>query len=133
MASSSNSSCDTCKFLPRKCIQEYMFVDQLTKFANVHKVFTASNVAKILNELNLTQREDVVNSPAYKANARLHDLVYGCVGLISIPQQRLRQILVYAIEGFVLGVGIHSHTNVLLGDEISIESIHETIPTGSSS
>ncbi|KAJ4962987.1 hypothetical protein NE237_022926 [Protea cynaroides] len=97
MASSSNSPCAACKFLRRKCTQECVFApyfppDQPTKFANVHKVFGASNVAKLLNELNPTQREDAVNSLAYEAEARLRDPVYGCVGLISILQHRLKQV-----------------------------------------
>lgn len=70
----------------------YFPPDQPQKFANVHKVFGASNVAKILNELSATQREDAVNSLAYEAEARLRDPVYGCVGLISILQQRLKQV-----------------------------------------
>ncbi|KAL7614476.1 hypothetical protein Lser_V15G07524 [Lactuca serriola] len=94
---SSNSPCAACKFLRRKCTQECVFApyfppDQPQKFANVHKVFGASNVAKILNELSATQREDAVNSLAYEADARLRDPVYGCVGLISILQHRLRQV-----------------------------------------
>ncbi|KAJ4965563.1 hypothetical protein NE237_017412 [Protea cynaroides] len=97
MASSSNSPCAACKFLRRKCTQECVFApyfppDQPTKFANVHKVFGASNVAKILNDLNPSQREDAVNSLAYEAEARLRDPVYGCVGLISILQHRLKQV-----------------------------------------
>ncbi|XP_042497589.1 protein ASYMMETRIC LEAVES 2-like [Macadamia integrifolia] len=98
MASSSNSLCAACKFLPRKCIQESVFANQPTKFSNIHKVFTTSNVDKILNELNPTQREDAVNSPAYEADARLRDLVYGCVGLISILQQRLRQLVMCSLN-----------------------------------
>ncbi|CAI9282996.1 unnamed protein product [Lactuca saligna] len=95
--SSSNSPCAACKFLRRKCTQECVFApyfppDQPVKFANVHKVFGASNVAKILNELNASQREDAVNSLAYEAEARLRDPVYGCVGLISILQTRLKQV-----------------------------------------
>ncbi|KAK9054079.1 hypothetical protein SSX86_025155 [Deinandra increscens subsp. villosa] len=95
--SSSNSPCAACKFLRRKCTQECVFApyfppDQPQKFANVHKVFGASNVAKILNELSAAQREDAVNSLAYEAEARLRDPVYGCVGFISILQQRLKQI-----------------------------------------
>ncbi|THG20705.1 LOB domain-containing protein 36-like [Camellia sinensis] len=97
--SSSNSPCAACKFLRRKCTQECVFApyfppDQPQKFANVHKVFGASNVAKILNELNAAQREDAVNSLAYEAEARLRDPVYGCVGLISILQHRLKQVQV---------------------------------------
>ncbi|XP_060195760.1 LOB domain-containing protein 36-like [Lycium barbarum] len=95
--SSSNSPCAACKFLRRKCTQECVFApyfppDQPQKFANVHRVFGASNVAKLLNELNATQREDAVNSLAYEAEYRLRDPVYGCVGLISILQHKLKQI-----------------------------------------
>ncbi|KAF3615240.1 LOB domain-containing protein 36 [Capsicum chacoense] len=95
--SSSNSPCAACKFLRRKCTQECVFApyfppDQPLKFANVHKVFGASNVTKLLNELNATQREDAVNSLAYEAEYRLRDPVYGCVGLISILQHKLKQV-----------------------------------------
>ncbi|KAI3799042.1 hypothetical protein L1987_34330 [Smallanthus sonchifolius] len=94
---SSNSPCAACKFLRRKCTQECVFApyfppDQPQKFANVHKVYGASNVAKLLNDLPATQREDAVNSLAYEADARLRDPVYGCVGLISILQHRLKQV-----------------------------------------
>nr|GEY11413.1 hypothetical protein [Tanacetum cinerariifolium] len=99
MSSSSNSPCAACKFLRRKCTQECVFApyfppDQPAKFASVHKVFGASNVAKILNELSTSHREDAVNSLAYEADARLRDPVYGCVGLISVLQHRLKQVQV---------------------------------------
>lgn len=95
--SSSNSPCAACKFLRRKCTQECVFApyfppDQPQKFANVHKVFGASNVAKLLNDLSPVQREDAVSSLAYEADARLRDPVYGCVGLISILQHKLKQV-----------------------------------------
>lgn len=97
--SSSNSPCAACKCLRRKCTQECVFApyfppDNPQRFAYVHKVFGASNVAKLLNELNAAQRDDAVKSLAYEAEARLRDPVYGCVGLISILQHRLRQIQV---------------------------------------
>ncbi|CAL0331814.1 unnamed protein product [Lupinus luteus] len=95
--SSSNSPCAACKFLRRKCTQECVFApyfppDNPQRFSYVHKVFGASNVAKILNELNAAQREDAVKSLAYEAEARLRDPVYGCVGLISVLQHRLKEI-----------------------------------------
>lgn len=95
--SSSSTPCAACKLQRRKCTQECVFApyfppDQPQKFANVHKVFGASNVAKLLNELHTSQREDAVNSLAYEAECRLRDPVYGCVGLISILQQKLKQV-----------------------------------------
>ncbi|XP_057769017.1 LOB domain-containing protein 36-like [Salvia miltiorrhiza] len=97
--SSSNSPCAACKCLRRKCTQECVFApyfppDNPQKFTNVHKVFGASNVSKLLNELNASQREDAVNSLAYEAEYRLRDPVYGCVGLISLLQQKLKQVQV---------------------------------------
>lgn len=96
-SSSSTSPCAACKFLRRKCLPECVFApyfppDQPQKFANVHKVFGASNVTKLLNELQPHQREDAVNSLAYEADMRLRDPVYGCVGVISLLQHQLRQL-----------------------------------------
>ena len=95
--SSTNSPCAACKLQRRKCTQECIYApyfppDQPQKFAYVHRVFGASNVAKLLVDLNAAHREDAVNSLAYEAEARLRDPVYGCVGLISFLQQNLKQI-----------------------------------------
>ncbi|CAL5406849.1 protein ASYMMETRIC LEAVES 2 [Camellia sinensis] len=101
MTSSSSSSnlppCAACKFLRRKCLPECVFApyfpaEHPQKFANVHKVFGASNVTKLLNELQPHQREDAVNSLAYEADMRLRDPVYGCVGVISLLQHQLLQL-----------------------------------------
>ncbi|RDX61204.1 LOB domain-containing protein 6, partial [Mucuna pruriens] len=97
MASSSNPPCAACKFLRRKCQAECVFApyfppDQPQKFVNVHRIFGASNVSKLLNELHPHQREDAVNSLAYEAEMRLRDPVNGCVGIISLLHQQLRQL-----------------------------------------
>ncbi|EMS45175.1 hypothetical protein TRIUR3_06488 [Triticum urartu] len=98
--SSSNSPCAACKLLRRKCTQGCVFApyfppDQPAKFANVHKVFGASNVSKLLNEIPVAQREDAVNSLAYEAEARLRDPVYGCVAYISVLQLKIKQAAAY--------------------------------------
>nr|GEX89188.1 hypothetical protein [Tanacetum cinerariifolium] len=71
MSSSSSSPCAVGRYLHRKCIQACVFAayfppDRPTKFANVHKVFGASRVAKILDTLSTSQREDAVNSLAFE-------------------------------------------------------------------
>ena len=91
------SPCAACKFLRRKCQPDCVFApyfppDNPQKFVHVHRVFGASNVTKLLNELNPYQREDAVNSLAYEADMRLRDPVYGCVGVISVLQHQLRQL-----------------------------------------
>ncbi|XP_047321679.1 protein ASYMMETRIC LEAVES 2-like [Impatiens glandulifera] len=95
--SSSSSPCAACKFLRRKCTQECVFApyfppDNPQKFVNVHDVFGASKVSKLLGELHASQREETVNSLSYEAEFRLRDPVYGCVGLISLLQHRLSKL-----------------------------------------
>ncbi|XP_054811562.1 LOB domain-containing protein 4-like [Prosopis cineraria] len=88
------SPCAACKLLRRRCAQDCLFApyfpaDEPQKFASVHKVFGASNVNKMLQELPEEQRSDAVSSMVYEANARMRDPVYGCVGAISSLQQQV--------------------------------------------
>ncbi|GAA0166472.1 hypothetical protein LIER_40195 [Lithospermum erythrorhizon] len=93
----STSSCAACKFLKRRCTPKCQFApyfrsDEQKKFAKVHKVFGASNVSKILNEVPEEQREDTVNSLVYEAEVRLRDPVYGCIGAIASLQSKMVQL-----------------------------------------
>ncbi|KAL5731538.1 LOB domain-containing protein 4 [Ranunculus cassubicifolius] len=88
------SPCAACKLLRRRCAHDCVFApyfpaDEPQKFANVHKVFGASNVNKMLQELPEHLRSDAVSSMVYEANARVRDPVYGCVGAISSLQQQI--------------------------------------------
>ncbi|CAL9099377.1 unnamed protein product [Musa textilis] len=93
----SHSPCASCKFLRRRCTPDCVFApffppDELHKFAMVHRVFGASNVSKMLQDLPLHQRADAVSSLVYEANARMRDPVYGCVGAISYLQHQVSQL-----------------------------------------
>ncbi|CAI9091750.1 OLC1v1026856C1 [Oldenlandia corymbosa var. corymbosa] len=93
----SSSSCAACKFLKRRCTSNCQFApyfrsDEPAKFAKVHKVFGASNVSKILNEVPEEQREDTVNSLVYEAEVRLRDPVYGCIGAIASLQKKMVEL-----------------------------------------
>ncbi|XP_027062426.1 LOB domain-containing protein 4-like [Coffea arabica] len=88
------SPCAACKLLRRRCSQECVFApyfpaDEPHKFASVHKVFGASNVNKMLQELPEQQRGDAVSAMVYEANARMRDPVYGCVSAISSLQNQV--------------------------------------------
>ncbi|XP_022743766.1 LOB domain-containing protein 12-like [Durio zibethinus] len=92
-----NSPCASCKLLRRRCAKDCIFApyfpsDDPHKFAIVHKVFGASNVGKMLQELPVEQRADAVSSLVYEANARIRDPVYGCVGAISYLQNQVSQL-----------------------------------------
>ncbi|KAK7387269.1 hypothetical protein VNO78_27931 [Psophocarpus tetragonolobus] len=91
------SPCASCKLLRRRCSKECIFApyfpsDDPRKFAIVHKVFGASNVSKMLQEIPVDQRADAVSSLVYEANARVRDPVYGCVGAISYLQSQVSQL-----------------------------------------
>ncbi|XP_010921015.1 LOB domain-containing protein 12 [Elaeis guineensis] len=92
-----SSPCASCKLLRRRCTKDCIFApffpsDDPQKFAIVHKVFGASNVSKMLQELPVHQRADAVSSLVYEANARVRDPVYGCVGAISYLQNQVSQL-----------------------------------------
>ncbi|KAH8966905.1 hypothetical protein BDL97_03G051400 [Sphagnum fallax] len=94
MPGSGMSPCAACKLLRRRCAKGCVFApyfppDEPQKFANVHKIFGASNVNKMLKDLPVHQRGDAVSSMVYEANARVRDPVYGCVGAISSLQQQV--------------------------------------------
>ncbi|KAL1538423.1 LOB domain-containing protein 4 [Salvia divinorum] len=89
-----SSPCAACKLLRRRCSRDCVFApyfpaEEPGKFAGVHKVFGASNVSKMLQELPEEHRGDAVSSMVYEANARMRDPVYGCVGAISYLQQQI--------------------------------------------
>ncbi|KAF7830924.1 LOB domain-containing protein 21-like [Senna tora] len=93
----SRSSCAACKLLKRKCRAKCIFApyfrsEESKKFAQVHKVFGASNVSKILFQVPEHQRQDAVNSLAYEAEARLKDPVYGCIGPIALLHNKMLQL-----------------------------------------
>ncbi|KAI9113551.1 hypothetical protein K1719_015478 [Acacia pycnantha] len=95
--SSSKTPCAACKLQRRKCTPECVFApyfppDIPEKFQNVHQIFGASNVSKILTDLDVAQREEAVKSLDYEAEARIKDPVYGCVGAIAFLQQKLRHL-----------------------------------------
>ncbi|KAG6558080.1 hypothetical protein Mapa_000260 [Marchantia paleacea] len=96
-ASTSSSPCAACKFLRRKCTAECVFApyfpaDQPLKFSNVHKIFGASNITKMLHDLPEASRADAVTSLAFEAEARVKDPVYGCSGAISLTQRKIMEL-----------------------------------------
>ncbi|GAB4824306.1 hypothetical protein Ancab_007193 [Ancistrocladus abbreviatus] len=92
-----NSPCASCKLLRRRCATDCIFApyfppDDPLRFAIVHKVFGASNVSKMLQELPVHQRADAVSSLVFEANARMKDPVYGCAGAISYLQNQVSEL-----------------------------------------
>lgn len=96
-STSYGSPCAACKFLRRKCVPGCIFSphfppEEHTKFVNVHKIFGAGNVTKLLSSLPPHLRDDAVNSLSYEAEARVRDPVYGCVAGISFLQRQIERL-----------------------------------------
>ncbi|XP_073056562.1 LOB domain-containing protein 1-like [Primulina eburnea] len=86
--------CAACKILRRRCVEKCILAPYFPpcdpiKFATAHRVFGASNIIKLLQDLPEKQRADAVSSMVYEANARLRDPVYGCAGTICQLQKQI--------------------------------------------
>ncbi|GAA0143506.1 hypothetical protein LIER_04174 [Lithospermum erythrorhizon] len=112
--------CAACKLLRRRCAKDCVFApyfpaDEPQKFASVHKVFGASNVNKMLQELEEHHRGDAVSAMVYEANARVRDPVYGCVGAISSLQQQIdhlhSQLALAQAEVVQMRMRMHQYSN----------------------
>ncbi|WVZ68660.1 hypothetical protein U9M48_017574 [Paspalum notatum var. saurae] len=100
--------CGACKFLRRRCVPGCVFAPHFggggvrehgagagagtAQFAAVHKVFGASNVAKMLSRVPVALRRDAASTVCYEAQARIADPVYGCVGTILALQHQVALI-----------------------------------------
>ncbi|KAF8377498.1 hypothetical protein HHK36_030879 [Tetracentron sinense] len=113
-ASSSNlGPCAACRRGRKKCTDECLFApyfppnnqQSLENFDNLHKVFSAGNVSRLLKCINPEQRQDTVNSLIYEAETRVLNPVYGCLGLISVLKHRLNQLYheLYLAQGENIG------------------------------
>ncbi|KAL3523372.1 hypothetical protein ACH5RR_016206 [Cinchona calisaya] len=91
------SPCAACKILRRRCVEKcvlapYFPPTEPLKFSIAHKVFGASNIIKMLQELPEDQRADAVNSMVYEANSRIRDPIYGCAGAICQLQKQISEL-----------------------------------------
>ncbi|KAG6407447.1 hypothetical protein SASPL_130438 [Salvia splendens] len=91
------SRCAACKCLCRECTEDcpmepYFPADDPKKFSNVHEVFGATNVSKVLKELEPSQREAAANSLAYEAEHLLRDPVHGYLRQIYSLKQKINQV-----------------------------------------
>ncbi|KAM7492134.1 hypothetical protein LguiA_035055 [Lonicera macranthoides] len=90
--------CAACKVLRRRCTADKCVLapffpptDPL-KFIIAHRVFGASNIIKMLQELPEFQRADAVSSLVYEANARIKDPIYGSAGTICHLQKQVSDL-----------------------------------------
>ncbi|KAF3674651.1 LOB domain-containing protein 23 [Capsicum annuum] len=90
----SSRRCAACKQLRRRCPSDCIFLPYFPpnnpqRFSFVHKIYGASNVGKMLQQVQEHQRADVANSLYYEAYCRIKSPVHGCLGIISILRQEI--------------------------------------------
>lgn len=86
--------CAACRTLRRRCgdkcvLAPYFPPNDPHKFATVHRVFGASNIIRILQDVDKEHRDDAVSSMVYEAGARVRDPIYGCAGAVCQLQQQV--------------------------------------------
>ncbi|XP_076928703.1 LOB domain-containing protein 11-like [Bidens hawaiensis] len=89
--------CGACKILRRRCVDKCILAPHFPptdplKFTMAHRVFGASNIIKLLQELQEFERPDAVSSIVYEANARIIDPIYGTVGTIFQLQNQVIEL-----------------------------------------
>ncbi|XP_047947412.1 LOB domain-containing protein 24-like [Salvia hispanica] len=90
-----SSRCAACKHLRRRCPSDCIFAPYFPsnnprRFAYVHKIFGASNVGKILQDLPVSYRGEAANTLCYEAYCRIKDPVYGCAGIVDQLNEQLK-------------------------------------------
>ncbi|GLJ37410.1 hypothetical protein SUGI_0759910 [Cryptomeria japonica] len=91
------SPCAACKLLRRRCTETCVLApffpqNDPQRFADAHRVFGASNIVKMIEDIPMDKRADGVSSMVYEARARLRDPVYGCAGTVWQLQQQVSKL-----------------------------------------
>ncbi|KAK7825556.1 lob domain-containing protein 24 [Quercus suber] len=86
--------CAACKYLRRRCPSDCIFSPYFPpndpqRFSCVHRIYGASNVGKMLQQLPSHLRSQAADTLYFEAQYRLQDPVYGCVGIISQLHQQI--------------------------------------------
>ncbi|KAL3510776.1 hypothetical protein ACH5RR_030177 [Cinchona calisaya] len=89
-----STRCAACKYLRRRCPPDCIFSPYFPptnpqRFLDVHKIYGASNVGKMLEKVPVNQRAETANSIYYEARCRIKDPVYGCAGIITMLGQQI--------------------------------------------
>ncbi|XP_047340301.1 LOB domain-containing protein 30-like [Impatiens glandulifera] len=88
-------ACGACKFLQKRCLDDCIFApyfdsnEGTANFESVHRIFGANNICKLLTNMPIEKRADVVFTLCLEARARLQDPIYGCISEIYTLQNQV--------------------------------------------
>ncbi|KAK9726797.1 hypothetical protein RND81_05G237700 [Saponaria officinalis] len=94
--SNHSTRCGACKSMRRRCPKDCIFApyfppNDLDRFTCVHKIFGASKIAKMLEQIPEGRREDAAESMVAEAKSRVRDPVYGSVGILTQLRQQIME------------------------------------------
>ncbi|XP_075515651.1 LOB domain-containing protein 23-like [Primulina tabacum] len=111
-----STRCAACRYLRRRCPSDCIFApyfpaNDSKRFICVHKIYGASNVGKMLQELPANRRAEAADYLIFEAQCRLQDPVYGCVGIITILHQQIHeaQFQLARIQAHIAALTAHHH------------------------
>ncbi|KAF3450058.1 hypothetical protein FNV43_RR06137 [Rhamnella rubrinervis] len=89
--------CAACKYLRRRCPSDCIFSPYFPsnnpqRFACVHRIYGASNVGKMLQQLPSNLRAEAAGTLYFEAKCRIEDPVYGVVGIISQLHRQIHSV-----------------------------------------
>ncbi|XP_052197319.1 LOB domain-containing protein 29-like [Diospyros lotus] len=93
--------CGACRVLRRQCTPHYIFAPYFCHeegsayFAAIHHSFGARNATILLSHLLESDRFEAVMTLLFESQARIQDLVYGCVSHILALQQQVSDLQAY--------------------------------------
>ncbi|KAM4113277.1 hypothetical protein ACJW30_05G208000 [Castanea mollissima] len=93
---SNSRRCAACKSLRRRCptdcvLAPYFPPTNPQRFSCVHKIFGASNITKMLEQLSVHLRAVAADCMSFEASSRVEDPVYGSVRIISQLQEQITE------------------------------------------
>ncbi|KAH9801415.1 LOB domain-containing protein 22 [Citrus sinensis] len=85
--SGSSQACASCKHQRKKCeetceLAPFFPASRYREFQNAHKLFGVSNIQKIINSVDPSQRKAAAESILIEGNIRSNDPVHGCLGVV---------------------------------------------------
>ncbi|ESR64721.1 hypothetical protein CICLE_v10010373mg, partial [Citrus x clementina] len=80
-------ACASCKHQRKKCeetceLAPFFPASRYREFQNAHKLFGVSNIQKIINSVDPSQRKEAAESILIEGNIRSNDPVHGCLGVV---------------------------------------------------
>ncbi|KAM5552325.1 LOB domain-containing protein 24-like [Rosa sericea] len=124
--------CAACRYLRRRCPSDCIFAPYFPpnnpqRFASVHRIYGASNVGRMLQQLPPDLRAQAADTLYYEAECRVEDPVYGCVGVISRLHEQIDEA-----ECELAKTRADIVINSDIGQQAQVQQIHDEVEDNSS-